>query len=301
MSPTARRRGCATRSPRPPTASRRCAPARRPAWSTTSTTALAWGLVPLFLAAHGAERRRRSASSPRSTPASGASRRSAPATGPTRVGRKPLIVAGMLVQAAALALLAPQRRRASRSPPSAAVALGPRHRAGLPDADRRDLRRRLARRPRAGRRRLPLLARHGLRPRRPDRRRRRRRARLRRRHRPRRRTDRRLGAVGCPRHACSPRRRARAKAARRYRDRRDRRRGRASRAALIGRASSGPPHSRVSASRHARTRARRHCPLAPGRGRRRRQPRRARRGGRAVRHVRHGSSFGSCGPDHPTA
>ena len=34
--------------------SRRCAPARRPASSTTSTTALAWGLVPLFLAAHGA-------------------------------------------------------------------------------------------------------------------------------------------------------------------------------------------------------------------------------------------------------
>ena len=32
----------------------RCAHARRPASSTTSTTALAWGLVPLFLAAHGA-------------------------------------------------------------------------------------------------------------------------------------------------------------------------------------------------------------------------------------------------------
>ena len=56
-----------------PTACRRCAPARRPASSTTSTTRLAWGLVPLFLAAHGAgvadDRARRR----RSIPASGAS------------------------------------------------------------------------------------------------------------------------------------------------------------------------------------------------------------------------------------
>ena len=56
------------------------------AWSTTSTTRLAWGLVPLFLAAHGAsvgaDRPRRR----RSTPASGASRRSPPATGPTASG-----------------------------------------------------------------------------------------------------------------------------------------------------------------------------------------------------------------------
>ena len=47
---------------------------------------LAWGLVPLFLAAHGASDRRRSGSSPPSTPASGASRRSRPATGRTRSG-----------------------------------------------------------------------------------------------------------------------------------------------------------------------------------------------------------------------
>ena len=57
-----------------------------------------------------------------------------------------------------------RRRRSRRRAPRA------RHRARLPHADRRDLRRRHARRPRAHRRRLPLLARHGLRRRRPDRR-----------------------------------------------------------------------------------------------------------------------------------
>ena len=82
----------------------------------------------------------------------------------------------------------------------------PRDGAGLPDADRRDLRRGLPRRPRARRRRIPLLARHGLRDRRPDRGRRRRRARLRRRDRARRRADRRiwvLGAIDMPRSAPS--------------------------------------------------------------------------------------------------
>ena len=78
------------------------------------------------------------------------------------VGRKPLIVAGMLVQAAALALLAAQRRR-GRDRRRRRRAARARHRARLPDADRRDLRRGLAGRARAGRRRLPLLARHGLR------------------------------------------------------------------------------------------------------------------------------------------
>ena len=49
---------------------------------------------------------RRSDSSPRSTRACGASRRSRPAHWSDTVGRKPLIVAGMLLQAVALALLA---------------------------------------------------------------------------------------------------------------------------------------------------------------------------------------------------
>ena len=48
--------------------------------------ALAWGLVPLYLAAHGAERRRDRPRRRASTPASGASRRSRPATGPTTSG-----------------------------------------------------------------------------------------------------------------------------------------------------------------------------------------------------------------------
>ena len=48
--------------------------------------ALAWGLVPLFLAAHGAERRRDRARRRASTRPSGASARSGPATGPTASG-----------------------------------------------------------------------------------------------------------------------------------------------------------------------------------------------------------------------
>ena len=87
------------------------------------------------------------------------------------------------------------RRCRSRRP------AGPRDRAGLPDADRRDLRRGLPRRARPRGRRLSLLARHGLRARRPDRGRHGRRARLRRRDRARRRADRRLRALGAARHA----------------------------------------------------------------------------------------------------
>ena len=137
--------------------------------------ALAWGLVPLFLAAHGAERRRDRPRRRHLPGRLGRRRRSATGHWSDRVGRKPLIVAGMLLQAGALGAARRLRRRASAIAAAAAVAARRRHRARLPDADRRDLRRRLARRPRARRRRLPLLARHGLRGRRPDRRRGRRR------------------------------------------------------------------------------------------------------------------------------
>ena len=71
----------------------------------------------------GRARRRasaRSASSRRSTRASGAWPRSRPGTGRTRVGRKPLIVAGMLLQAAALGAPRAQRRQGrdrDRRPP----------------------------------------------------------------------------------------------------------------------------------------------------------------------------------------
>ena len=55
--------------------------------STTSTTRLAWGLVPLFLAAHGAERRRGRVWSPAIYPGRlGRRARSGPATGPTASG-----------------------------------------------------------------------------------------------------------------------------------------------------------------------------------------------------------------------
>ena len=110
--------------------------------------ALAWGLVPLFLAAHGASVGRDRARRRRSTPPSGASAQIGTGHWSDRVGRKPLIVAGMLLQAAALGLLAASRRRVAIAA-IAAVAARRRHRARLPDADRRDLRRRLARRARA--------------------------------------------------------------------------------------------------------------------------------------------------------
>ena len=73
--------------------------------------------------------------------------------------------------------------------------------ARLPDADRRDLGRCSSGRARAGGRRLPLLARHGLRRRRAGRRGRRRRDRLQRRHRAGRGAHRCFGAVGVARHA----------------------------------------------------------------------------------------------------
>ena len=126
--------------------------------------ALAWGLVPLFLAAHGASASR-SGWSPASTRRSGAAQIW---TGhwSDRVGRKPLIVAGMLVQAAALALLAASG--GARRQPSPRCARR-RHGARLPDPDRRDLRCRQPGCAPAGGWHLSLLARHGARRRRADR------------------------------------------------------------------------------------------------------------------------------------
>ena len=98
-------RGCATPSRMRPTGCRRCASCSQAGLVNNLNDALAWGLVPLFLAAHGA-----------SIGEIGLVAGIYPAvwgvgqiwTGhwSDSVGRKPLIVAGMLIQAAALALLA---------------------------------------------------------------------------------------------------------------------------------------------------------------------------------------------------
>ena len=160
----------------PPTACRRCAPARRPAWSTTSTTRSPGGW------------------SRSSSPPHGAS------IGRDRAGRRPL--PGGLGRRADLdrPLVGPRRpqaadRRRDADPGRGARAAGRlgrtrrrgrrrrgrarrRHGARLPDPDRGDLRRRHPGRPGPDRRRLPLLARHGLRGRRPVRRPARRRDRL---------------------------------------------------------------------------------------------------------------------------
>ena len=123
--------------------------------------ALAWGLAPLYLAAHGASVRQIAIVAAVYPVVWGAGQL---ATGwlSDHIGRKPLITAGMLVQAVALGLLvagggafAPvaRRRRAARR----------RHGDGLPDPDRRRLGRQPAARPRPHRRRLPLLARLRLR------------------------------------------------------------------------------------------------------------------------------------------
>ena len=67
---------------------------------------MAWGLLPLFYASHGLARRARSASWRPPTRRSGASPRSAPA--PSRIGSagRGSIVGGMLLQAAAIGLIA---------------------------------------------------------------------------------------------------------------------------------------------------------------------------------------------------
>ena len=150
--------------------------------------ALAWGLAPLYLAAHGASVSEIAIVAAVYPLVWGAGQL---ATGwlSDHTGRKPLITAGMLVQAARSACSSPatalrafaRRGRATRC----------RHGDGLPDADRCCFRRQPAARPRPPRRRLPLLARLRLRPRRADRRFRRRRNLAASRDRDRRRSDRR--------------------------------------------------------------------------------------------------------------
>ena len=165
--------------------------------------ALAWALVPLYLAAHGASARQIGIVAAAYPAVWGLGQL---VTGwlSDHIGRKPPIVAGMLLQAGALGVLvagggsfAPVARRRDR----------PRRGDGarLPDAARGGLRRRLSPRPRARRRRLPILARRRVRRRRPARRLRRRRGRRRRRDRPRRGPDR-SQRRGRARHAVRPRR-----------------------------------------------------------------------------------------------
>jgi hypothetical protein len=139
---------------------------------------LAWGLVPLFLAAHGAD-----VAEVGLVAAVWAVAQIGTSAWSDSVGRTPLIVAGMLVQAAALALLA-----------SSDGALGTA--LVYPTLDRGDVRRRLSDRAGSGRGGVSLLAGHGLCARRPDRRGRLGRPRLRRRDLRCRRPDRHLRTLG---------------------------------------------------------------------------------------------------------
>ncbi len=161
--------------------------------------ALAWGLVPLFLAVHGAGVASIGLIAAL-YPAVWSLAQIATGHWSDRVGRKPLIAAGMLVQAAALTLLAVSDG-GSRRGRDIRRAARPRHRARVSDADRRDVGLRQPGRACAGGGRLPLLARHGIRRRCAHRRHRRRRPRLRRRDRHRRWPDRPVRPVGPCRHA----------------------------------------------------------------------------------------------------
>lgn len=160
---------------------------------------LAWGLVPLFLAAHGAGVADIGLIAA-IYPAVWSVAQIATGAWSDSLGRKPLIAGGMLVQALALALLAPQRRQAG-SRRRRSCSAGRWHSDGLPDPDRRHFR--FGRAGRACSRgwRLSLLARHGLRLWRADRRGSRRRARLQRRDRARGSTDRRIRTLGAARYA----------------------------------------------------------------------------------------------------
>ena len=123
--------------------------------------ALAWGLAPLYLAAHGASVRQIAVVAAAYPVVWGAGQL---VTGwlSDHTGRKPLITAGMLVQAGALGLLVAGERRLHALARRRGAARR-RHGDGLPDADRGRLGREPAARPRARRRRLPLLARLRLR------------------------------------------------------------------------------------------------------------------------------------------
>ena len=157
--------------------------------------ALAWGLAPLYLAAHGASVREIAVVAAAYPVVWGAGQL---LTGwlSDHTGRKPLITAGMLVQAGALGA-ARRRRRRLRALARRCAAAWRRHGDGLPDSDRRRLGCEPAARPRSRGRRLPLLARLRLRPRRPDRRYRRRRHLTANRDRDRRRAHRRERPVRC--------------------------------------------------------------------------------------------------------
>ena len=138
--------------------------------------ALAWGIVPLFLAANGASASQVGLVAGLYPGVWGVGQILA-GQWSDRVGRKPLIVAGMLTQAgSSRAARRVRRRRRDRGRGGSRARRGNRPR--LPHADRRHLGRGLPRRSRANRRRLPLLARHGLRRRRTARRHRRRRPQL---------------------------------------------------------------------------------------------------------------------------
>ena len=178
-------------SPRPASANRHCPRPARPGMVNNLNDGLAWGLFPVLFAAAGL-----------SVAQIGVLAALYPAvwglgqlvTGALsdRIGRKPLIVAGMLLQAVALGLVAAGhtlravggRRRPARR----------RHRDGLPDPARRHRRRRPPRLAGPRGRGLPPLARRRLRRRRAARRRTRRRLRHPHRHLGRRRTHRRLRA-----------------------------------------------------------------------------------------------------------
>jgi MFS family permease len=113
--------------------------------------ALAWGLAPLYLAANGASITEVGIVAGVYPAVWGAGQL---ATGwlSDYAGRKPLIVAGMVVQAVALGTLVAGAGPRCRDPARR------RHRACVPDAHRRRLGRRSARRASAAPRRLPLLA-----------------------------------------------------------------------------------------------------------------------------------------------
>ena len=129
---------------------------------------LAWGLFPLYFAAAGLSVRRIGVLAALYPAVWGLGQL---VTGglSDRIGRKPLIVGGMLTQAVAIALIARHDRVLDLGRRRHAPRRGHRH--GLPDAPRRDRRRRPPLLAGPVRRRLPALARRRLRRRRPPRRR----------------------------------------------------------------------------------------------------------------------------------
>ena len=120
-----RRRACATRS---------CAPAARPAWSTTSTTRSP-GASRRSTSQHMARACARSRSSPPPTPSSGAPASSLTGWLSDHTGRKPLI-SGRDARPSGRARPARRRRRRLRALARRRASARRRHGDGLPDADR---------------------------------------------------------------------------------------------------------------------------------------------------------------------